>query len=658
MPVLEASEKRSEDLAAMAKFRREWQAGQWKKAGLTELFEALKWFEPLVQQYQHHWNDDAPICEEIRLIINNLQDKLVRQAQMSDPIAYFRPSWTQAQKLNAWSPEFEDAAPEGYNTTLDVSAVRVGKTCADIIDMLLWLIPNDPEWLMFQPYTDFRGREVKIFRRPNHDYWDRTGKMAYDPSEPPKSQCENWHGCPDEMHWKEKLDREYRKWMPLRHVGKRGNDPLWNVSERWIETKWGSRINGKLYMSDMQAWSGKELFQITFDEGPPKDKLEEAKIRARYIRWSFTPREAANTGDRTRVAHEVYSGKLDLIPPIRVFQFGWDDVPEHIMTKKKKDIREAALKKGDAKSNRVTREGGFFFSSPVVFDKFDRQKHVLPVTGEVIRRAIQGKCTVQELQELPFLAKCRDANILRGVDEGTAHPSSCTWRAHLKTGESIIFREWCEEAHSITDRCKAIIEASGNELVSVKDVRIRADNADLIEAQMRYAGDLARDRQRERDTGAKLPRWREKFKGMRIRKTVADSKIFRRDPNYPLDDWTQNYSRAGLRMTRANNAPPAQRCDYVNGLFAPDYTRSHLIPAMDDPEKPHGFQVYVTKDCEQLIERLENYLHGQFSTGPRAGEFTGKPELRDDDLIDSTCYVLCERIRWQHPDSVTREGDR
>jgi hypothetical protein len=647
------NEERARLLAEMAQFRREWLGGEWKKAKLPDLIEKLSWFDDAVVKHPHKWRDDVKISDEMRAIIDTAHERLVKHGMAENPIAFFQPSWTQAQILNAWHPDYApDVAPKGYRTIMDVSAVRVGKTAVTIINKIGWLIPNNPEWLMFQPYTDFKGRRVEVLRRPNWDYWNRTGKMVYDPSEPPKSTCECWHGCPDEMHWKEKLDREYRKWMPMNCIGQRGRDPLWNISERWFETKWGSRVNGKLYMSDMQAWSGKELFIVTFDEGPPQDKLEEARIRTSYIWWAFTPREAANTGDRTKVAHDVYSGRYKLLPPMKTFQFSWDDVPEHIMPAERRKMRELMLSKDNA-ADRVTREGGFFFSSPNVFDAFRREKHVLPISGEQVMRAIRGELLPAELLAMPWLEKLRDANVFRGFDEGTAHPTACTWEALLKTGEKVIFREFNEAAHSITERAKRIIELSGNERQLVKV----GETTEEMDLAREFANEIMGDRRREVETGAKLPRYRERFLRLKIRKTLADSKIFRRDPNHPLDDWTQNYNRAGLKMERATNAVPAARCDFANGLFLPDPTRQHLNPKQDDPDSPHGFQCYVTRDCEKLIGRLESYLHAQIQSGPRVGEFTGKPETKEDDIIDAFTYVACDRSRWVHPSTLIRSGD-
>ena len=76
--------------------------------------------------------------------------------------------------------------------------MRVGKSWGKVADTILWIIPNDREWPIFEPYTDHKGREVRVFHRPNWDYWWRTGKMVEpDASDPPKSECDIWQGVVD-----------------------------------------------------------------------------------------------------------------------------------------------------------------------------------------------------------------------------------------------------------------------------------------------------------------------------------------------------------------------------------------------------------------------------------------------------------------------------
>src|SRR4029453_3676928 len=171
-----------------------------------------------------------------------------------------------------------------------------------------------------------------------------------------------------------------------------------------------------------------------------------------------------------------------------------------------------------------------------------------------------------------------------------------------------------------------------------------------------YAPHLLADDRRAAKTGTNVKRYHEIMVREYVRRTFADSKIFKRDPNYPLDDWTQNYIRAGLRMERATNQGPAARSDYVNTLFRADATRPHLNPAQGLGLNRHGAGLYITMDCVTLKMRLEEYLWQQIKAGERRGEFTGKPEEEGDDLIDALCYAACARLRWIDPQQYMRAG--
>jgi len=153
---------------------------------------------------------------------------------------------------------------------------------------------------------------------------------------------------------------------------------------------------------------------------------------------------------------------------------------------------------------------------------------------------------------------------------------------------------------------------------------------------------------REQMTGQRAPRYREVWVREPIRRTIADSKIFKRDPNFPLDNWTENYRRAGLPLDRATSDGPAARCDFLNTLFRPDHTRDHLNPVQGG-QLGYGCGFYMTRDCVQFRKRIEEYLWEQFKSGPKMGEYTGKPQALGDDLIDAVTYVPISRLSWIDP---------
>lgn len=553
-------------------------------------------------------------------------------AQSECPIAFFKPSWEQAQLLNSWSPQFDpDNAPEGYRTACNFNTNRGGKSTADVIDTLAWLIPNDPDWVMFETHPDVEGIKAgkdrgpyTVFPRPDWEAWRRTGRMTYPwLSAPPKAACEVWHGVENAAHWEDKIGREYQKWLPKSAIAIRSDGGIGIFKqERRLELKGGSSITGKTYNADSQDWAGKAVWRINMDEGFEKRIFDEATMRVQaggYFHWAYTAAEARNTGQRAKLAHECYKGKHKLVGKTKFFTgFRMDMIPDWIMPADKKADDLARLR-NEGEMGRVRMgEIPFFESSPLVFTNFDRERNILPIEGSDALLAIHGKSVDRWVREFGKERSERlqglfyRANIVRGLDEGMAAPTAAGWVAILPTGEYVAFKNWEKANLSVSQRCEAVIELSGNRRY---ELRWDEDETRRI--------------------------YREETVGMKIRKTLADSKMFKRNQEIPSDDWTGVYARAGLKLERAGNIGPAARCDMLNDMMRGDPTRKHLLNASEV-----GAKFYTTRNCEKLVERFENYLFEQIATGQRAGEFTGDPEKRDDHTIDVFCYVAISKLRW------------
>lgn len=578
--------------------------------------------------------------------------RALRIAESECPIGYFKPSWEQAQIINSWSPHFEpDKAPNGYQSVGIFSANRIGKSCAVFISVLLWILPNNPEWAMFREMEDpplynirndpksgikraSRGK-YRVFPRPNWDHWVRTGKLI-EPikGEAPMSPCDAWHGCDSDTTWNDRIMGEwadrggkdgYLAWMPKDAVARRGDGGLAIFKqERKITLKSGHSIYGKTFGADDTAWAGKLARIVAMDEGFQEEKLIESRTRLEangYYLWAYTPTAARNLGNVAAVAFKCYEGKLPLVGATKFFtNFTMEDAPEHVLPSAKREADMAAFSLlGEKGRSRMM--GGFFSSSPNVFGNYDRDRNVLPIDGSEVMQAIRGK-TVERWVKAFGQSRAdhlhwalHQANIARGFDEGLANPSACVWGALMRTNEWIVFREWEQAGLSVSERCSAIIDFSGNKLVCL--------NPESIEERRRYREEI------------------DPQNGMRVRRSYADSKMFKRDQLSPQDDWCSNYSRAGLKIERATNIGPAARCDFVNNMLRGDGGRKHLL----DPDLS-GCEVYVTRDCAKLQERFANYLWQQIATGSRTGEFTEKPETKDDHTLDAGAYLLCSKLRW------------
>jgi hypothetical protein len=635
------------DQLSMHDFRAKWRANFAQKS-IMQLRQESAWWEDMIVQYPANFAEDLKILEEFDDRIGLLEERLIKQAERDNPLAFFIPTYEQAEFLNAWSPEFDpERAPEGYNSVCNMGGKRSLKSTSTVVNAALWVVPNDPEWSIFHEHKDPHGRgKYRVFRRPMYDHWQRTGRMVYERDEPPVQDRIIWHGCPDEQHWKRKIEKQYRRWFPMRYIKKHadGKSYVWNLSERYFDTAWNVQFVGMLYKSDIHAWGGDELFMTIFDEGPPREVVDEVVARSRNIAWAYTPNEPANVKDRVQVARAVYDGTMQLIGQTYVMKSDMRKVPDRIIPTKELAKRVASLStRGEA--GEAAMAGGFFDSSPRVFDLFDRNRHVLPIAGEQVRRWIKAEYLPGELKAFPWARKFEGANIIRGFDEGFVHNTGASWVALLKSGERVIFREFEKSATSIKERVEKIVSMSGNSLREVNTgFAMRSDEE--MQAAHSFGREIEADRQREEATGQQVRRFREVEKGELIRKTFGDSKLFKRDPEHLMDTWGMKYIRAGLRIVRATTRLPQERCSYTNGMFRANASRTHLNPAQFTEEHPYGYDLYVTNDCHRTIERLERYLWETVGAGSRKGSFTGKPEKDDDDLVDAFCYATNDELRW------------
>lgn len=635
----------------MHEFRAKWKANFAQKP-LLQLQQERDWWEDMIVAFPQNAGEDLKILEEFDDRVDILRERLIKAGERENPLAFFIPTYEQAEFLNAWSPEFDPVkAPEGYNSICNMGGKRSLKTTSAVVNALLWVVPNDPEWSVFQEHEDPFGRgKYRVFRRPIYDHWQRTGRMACERDEPPVQDAIIWHGCPDEQHWKRKIEKQYRRWVPMRYIKRHqdGKTYVWNLSERYFDTKWNVQFVGMLYKSDIHAWGGDELFMVVFDEGPPREVVDEVVARSRNITWAYTPNEPANVKDRVQVARAVHDGSLQLIGQTYVMKSDMRKVPDRIIPTKELKKREATLKtRGEA--GEAAMAGGFYDNSPRVIDLFCRDRHALPITGEMASRAIRGKWTPEELKRTPWITKFEGANILRGFDEGFAHATACVWNALLKTGEQVFFRLFSRSATTIKERVERIVEMSGNTLKEITPEFSIREQAQIQIAQI-YSRELAADAKREQATGDKVRRFHEVHDAELIRKTFGDSKMFKRDPNYLMDDWGSNYSRAGLKLERASSRGPKERCSFLNGMFRANPSRQHLNPAQATDEHPNGYDLYIVSDCidgkASLAERFERYLWETIVGGARKGEFTGEPEKDGDDEIDAAAYSVNHRLRW------------
>src|SRR5678815_3462645 len=84
------------EMAEMAGYRRTWRDGL-KRKSLATLDGEYEWFEELVLRHPYHLDEDEKILEELHHAIATLEARAVALGKADCPIAFFQPSWEQAQ---------------------------------------------------------------------------------------------------------------------------------------------------------------------------------------------------------------------------------------------------------------------------------------------------------------------------------------------------------------------------------------------------------------------------------------------------------------------------------------------------------------------------------------------------------------------------------
>jgi hypothetical protein len=116
----------------------------------------------ILQRFEDYLDDDSEHGEALRELVNSLRAEakdIAAEAKRENPLAFATLSYEQILKCNSWV--------WGITYVCDFDANRKGKTAGGIISALLWIFPNDPAWVIFDPYTDEWNRECRLLRRPS-----------------------------------------------------------------------------------------------------------------------------------------------------------------------------------------------------------------------------------------------------------------------------------------------------------------------------------------------------------------------------------------------------------------------------------------------------------------------------------------------------------
>lgn len=577
------------------------------------------------------------------------------------PIAYFKPGYEQALMLNCWWC--------GYDFPICFSANRIGKTTAFVINGELWILPNNPEWLMFTPYevggpldvdaegnrenqdNPNKGKWVHVLQRPTlrslaklqtlllerpelvgdpyYPYNDEPSGNAqkfatlqklcpdaFRPAFPAAPQQEGgtiWLGAPDNAYHKEIVMPLWKQFLPkdcVLHWSESDNDLGFTITSKTTTNPKPTVIqfHCKSYESKDTKWSGIAVLAIILTEGLEPATLDEIKQRIKdggFASWDYTPYEAANVGKKTALAQKVYEKKEEM--PLRTFAFVGFEVENAPSHIIPTNKKNDLIRMWSGKAQgRARLKGLFFSSSPKILSKLDRPFHCLTWTKDEL------------FQRFPHL------HLFRSLDPGYDHPTACCWTGLNGRNEQFIYRFYSESGRTITERCKDIIRMSNN----------------------------ARFKEHWGNQPTEF-NWREchpRPDSEIYTATIADYHTFKADETTG-QSLSLRYIVEGLPIIPSVTVPPKDRAQKIdNNLDRFDFLR-HPVTGQTPGSKLYF--LINEPGVGDALDKMEELYWERFKTGDRKGLPKDEVPKDDDDELDALGQIVCAPFIW-HPGSPDR----
>lgn len=606
---------------------------------------------------------------KLRAVLKEVEGQwkeIEEEARQEEPLAFFKPSYEQALLLNAWM--------YGISFLCVYSANRIGKTTACFINFLLWVIPNNPAWQIFKPYTDHLGRKVQVFPRPDiaalklisdrlparlqslsvppnprlpHyqapaptparsnpnpailQWLQKEVPFAFSPTYPLAPWNRNgvaWFGAPDQDHHEQVIMPLFKEYIPRRflrrYVTSDREMTLEITAPTGRTTQW--ELIGKSYESKDTKWSSGAVDAILLTEGVKADTLREIKLRFKdpgIGSHDFTPYLPANGGQASYVAQRIATGKDPLPLRYHVFtRFTVYDAPSHIISDDKKKGLIESLANDPEAAARLS--GEFYSNSALILSKLSRETHLLSLSRKELFR------------------RYPTARLYRGLDPGLDHPCACAWGALLPNNVWVIYRIMSERGLSLSDRVRRIVELSNNRLSKVWFGRRSAASHGASQSGSRRfsSGPPANATQNYYMQEVHTSPLSEV-----IVATPTDYHTFKTD-EVTGTQFALNYTTRGLAICESVHTGPEDRAQQLDDLLAPDQFTPHLLT-----NRPPGPRVYFLKNEPGIMQAFllwEELYWDRKKSGPNKGLPNDKVPEHGDNELDAVCYLTSSPFRW------------
>jgi hypothetical protein len=620
-------------------------------------------------------DDEGIALRSLLQKVEEAYNQTLQDIKALHPIAFVQPSYEQSLLLNCWWC--------GIDFPVCFSANRIGKTAAFTINAILWLFPNNPEWLLFSAatfpptkhqidqklpatpnpdaprrlYRDHLGRPVQILPRPSilelenirftlsarpelrgdptksHLDPENAEKFATLQSLIPTSFQSRWPrppiheggtlwlGAPDLGFHRDIIMKEWRRWLPQESIMK------WSDSDQTFLLSTNSTTN-----PSPTIWS---VLCKSYESDDTK--WSGSAVTAIVLTEGLTLATLSEVRQRIKVngfaswdytPYEARNVGSKTALAFQVYQ-GKESLPltSYIFTNfSARNAPNHILPEEKRKDLIRMWDGSKEGEARLDGNFYSTSPQILSRLDKPFHML---DWTLEEFQE-----NFPSAQYYRGLDPGYDHPTVCAFAAIVPGNKWFIYQYYIKRQTTIQQRCSDIITLSGNE---------RAKH---------YWG------KREGDFV-----WRETHphpKSIPFILTAADFHMFKAD-EVSGKNYANNYIQEGLILAESTHMRPEDRALEIDKLL--EKQKHHVHPIF---KTTPGAQIYFLTaglNVDFAIGKMEALFWERLHSGPNKGLEKDTVPSHGDDELDATCYIVCGPYRWnayspRKYQEVEREDDK
>lgn len=505
----------------------------------------------------------------------------IEKEYASNPLKWFIPQDEDVRRfLN------DGAIPESIK--IFTAPNGVGKSVSGWVDILLDIVPCDPNWPIFKDH----GVKWRRYKGPY-----TKGGVAIVTYE--------W-----ENHITTIWPQIIKRWTPIESLGdyaETGKSVInWKSSPRiYID---GTPVYFRACSQAQTVFEAAAMDIYWWDEQGEEAKFDgaNARVRRRHGRhtMTLTPHHVAGRPDTGAGSfiHKLWKGEQTSGLTVMKYHCGIGEIPPWIYTEEAKAAAKVEweiepTESGDIRKLREGRSrlyGEFHETSGLVFDEFDQSVHII--------------------EPIPIK---KSWTRYRSIDHGRIEPCAALCLAVTDKGDCIIYNEYYERDRSIDENCSGIIQACGNtrkKLGSFQDSYGRVyDRYDEIQSKDRY-------------------RW-----------TVIDP----RSAGKHLDDGTitigKMYQIGGLNTRPGSGQPTNLMVPVVREYITIDNERTHIVTG-----KRGAPRVYIFSTCKDTIKEITEWAYEAVQRKDKKGRVSWqeRPKALNDHLMMCLMMLCMENLVW------------